>query len=90
MGKKNRGLTGGLVISMTTDSDVPPIVDWVVLANLKPSMSNLESNSPSLSLDVSYPHPLREFKLLKREEVYNLDVMVFKRRCLGKKTIFTS
>ena len=66
---------------MTTD--VPSIVDRELLANLKPRLL-LKSNSPSLFSEVSYPHPWREFKLLKREEVYNLDVMVFRRRCLEK------
>ena len=76
---------------MTTD--VPSIVDWdwdsELLANLKPR-SVLKSNSPLLFSEVSYPHPWREFKLLKREEVYNLDVMVFTRRCLEKKEKITS
>ena len=54
---------------MTTDE---------LLTNLKPS-----SVSSSLFSEVSYPHPWREFKLLKREEVYNFDVMKFKRRYLG-------
>jgi hypothetical protein len=61
--------------------------DWELLTNLKPR-SVLKSNSSSLFLEVSYPHPWREFKLLKREEVYNFDVMKFKRRYLkGKNNI---
>jgi hypothetical protein len=79
-GKKNRGLTGGVV--MTTD--VSSAIAWELPANLKPS-SLLKSNSPSLSSEVSYPHPWREFKLAKREKVYNFDVMTFKRRYLKNK-----
>jgi hypothetical protein len=79
-GKKNRGLTGGVL--MTTDFS--STVDWELLANLNPR-SMLKPNSPSLSSEVSYPHPWREFKLLNREEVYNFDVMQLKRRYLGGK-----
>ena len=80
--KKNRGLTGGIVVT----TDVRSTIDWGLLANLKPR-SVLKSNSPStLFSEVSYPHPCREFKLLKREEVYNFDVMKFKRRYLEKKS----
>jgi hypothetical protein len=71
-GEKNRRLTDGA--AMTTD--VPSTVDWELLANLKPrSVLKL-----SLFSEVSYPHPWREFKLLRKEEVYNFDVMQFKRR----------
>ena len=69
-----------------TTADVRSTVDWEVLAlaNLKPD-SLFKSNSPSLFSEVSYPRPWREFKLLKREVVYNFDVMTFKRRCLERK-----
>ena len=72
---------------MTTD--VRSSVDWEFLAaNLKPTRrSVLISNSPSSSSlfsEVSYPHPWREFKLLKREMVYNFDSMKLKIRCLGE------
>ena len=77
MKKRNRGLTGGVL--MTTD--VPSSVDGELQANLKPR-SVIELDSPSLSSEVSYPHPWREFKLLKREVVYNFDVIKFKRRFL--------
>ena len=61
--------------------------DWGLLANLKP-MPVLKSNSSSLFSEVSYPYPWREFKLLKREVVYNFDVMKFKRRYLKKIKIY--
>jgi hypothetical protein len=79
-GEKNTGLTGGVVMT-----DVLT-VDWELLANLKPR-SELKSISSSLLLvsEVSYPHPWREFKLLKREEVYNFDKIRFKTRFLEKK-----
>ena len=47
-----------------------------------------KSNSPFS--EVSYPHPWREFKLLKREVVYNFDVMKCKRRYLGKNILLVS
>ena len=75
----DRGLTVGVL--MTTD--VRSSVDGELLANLKPR-SVLRSNSPSLSLEASYPRPWREFKLLKREMVYNFDEMKSKARYLGK------
>ena len=75
--KKHRGLTGGVVMI----TDVCSTIAWELPANLKPS-SVLKSNSPSLFSEVSYPHPRREFKLPKREKVYNFDVMMFKRRYL--------
>ena len=83
--KKNRGLTGGVVV-MTTDVRSLAAVDsdWELLANLRPKLV-LRSSSPSLFSEVSYPHPWRAFKLLKREEVYNFDVMKCKRRYLGKR-----
>ena len=78
--KKHRGLTGGVVMI----TDVCSTIAWELPANLKPS-SVLKSNSPSLFSEVSYPHPRREFKLPKREKVYNFDVMMFKRRYLKNK-----
>jgi hypothetical protein len=85
--KRNRGLTGGGVVIMTTD--VRSTIVREMLANLKlRSESVLKSKSPSLVSEVSYPHPWREFKLLKREEVYNFDVMTLKRRYLGMGEIF--
>ena len=65
------------------NTDVRSSVDWDLLANLKPK-SVCKSNSTSLSSDVSYPHPWREFKLLKREMVYNFDAMKLKTKCLEK------
>ena len=76
-GKKNRGLTGGVVMTI----DVRSTIAWELRANLR-SKSVLKSNTSSLFSKLSNPHPRREFKLLKREVVYNFDVMKFKRRYL--------
>ena len=82
-GKTERGRTVGVL--MTTDVRSESSVDWGLLANPKPK-SVLRSNSPSLFSKVSYPHPWREFKLLKREVVYNFDATKSKARYLrGKK-----
>ena len=70
--KRIEELTSGVV--RTTD-DVRGL-----LTNLKPR----SVKSSSSFSEVSYPHPRREFKLLKSEEVYNFDVMKFKRRYLKK------
>ena len=83
-GEMNRRLTVGVL--MTTE--LRSSVNWEVLANIKPR-SVLKSNSPSSFLEASYPHPRREFKLLKREIVYNFDVMKFNIKCLGG-NFFTS
>ena len=82
--KKNRGLTSGVVMTMTTD--VRSTIDWCGVTNLilRSVLKSKLSNCPSLFSEVSYPHPRREFKLHKREEVYNFDVMKFKRRNLNK------
>ena len=61
------------------NTDVRSSVDWELLANLKP-----RSVRKSNSSEVSYPHPWREFKLLKREIVYNFDAMKLKIKCLEK------
>ena len=81
----NRELTDDVV--MTTD--VRSNVDWELLANLKPNLRSpaLKTISPSSFSEVSYPHPWREFKLLKREVVYIFDLIKFKRRYLEKKNI---
>lgn len=76
MGKRIEELTGAV---MTNDVRS---TDWELLTNLKPR-SFRNSSSFKLVSEASYPHPRREFKLLKREEVYNFDVMKFKRRYLG-------
>ena len=59
-------------------------VDWELLANLKPTSVH-QMNSTSSFSEVSYPHPWREFKPLKRERVYNFDAMKLKTKCLEKK-----
>ena len=69
---------------MTTD--VRSSVDWELLANLKPTSVH-KSNSTSSFSEVSYPHPWREFKLLKREMVYNFDATKLKTKCLGEKKL---
>ena len=75
--RENR-LTGGAAAII----DVWPVVE--LLANLKPlSMPN----SNVFSEEASYPHPWREFKLLKKEDVYNLDVTKLKMRYLERKNI---
>ena len=71
---------------MTITTDVRSTIDWRGVTNLMPR-SVLKSNSPLLFSEVSYPHPWREFKPLKREEVYNFDVMKFKRRYLEEKKL---
>jgi len=63
-------------------TDVRSIIDSESLANLK--LPRLVDTSLELS-DVSYPHPWREFKLLKREDVYILDATMIKRRYLGER-----
>lgn len=75
---KNRGLTGGVV--MTTD--VRSTVVWELLENLKPRSVFKPNSSSLLFAEVSYPHPWRELRLLKREDVYNFAVTKFKRRYL--------
>jgi len=42
----------------------------------------LKPDWPPVLSEALYPHPFREFKLLNKEEVYNLDMTRFKRRCL--------
>lgn len=75
---KRIGLTGDVAIT----TDVRSTVDSESVANLKPS-STFKSHSSVFS-ETSYPRPLREFKLLKREVEYNFDVMKFKMRYLEK------
>ena len=82
MGK--RRLTGGVV--MTTDDRSS--VDWELLANLRPTSVH-QMNSTSSFSEVSYPHPWREFKPLKRERVYNFDAMKLKTKCLKKFSILS-
>ena len=72
-------MTGGVAVI----TDVRSTVDWELLANLRlMPRSVFKLNAPSLFSEVSYPHPWREFKLLKREVVYNFDNIILKRRYL--------
>ena len=79
-GKRISRRTDGVV--MTTDVRSTVDSSWEELKNLKSRVA-LKSTTSLLLSEVSYPRPRREFKLLKREVVYNFDVTKFKRRYLG-------
>ena len=73
-------------------ADVRSTVNWEEFANLKPVLALKSTTSLQFKFsEASYPRPRREFKLPKREVVYNFDVTKFKRRYLrGENTSFST